>query len=248
MRRLAATFLVTGALFAVVALLGAPDANRKTTWERVISPGALSRAHHFLEQNCESCHTPVKGVEASTCVECHASEERLLKRQPTAFHAHVTECTGCHQEHQGRASRITRMDHEALAALGLREISQREGAKDDERRFWAWFRGARTASERSLDCSSCHSNQDRHFKLFGTDCAECHATSSWKIAAFRHPSPESRDCSQCHQAPPSHYMEHFEMVSMKAARVEHANVSQCYLCHQATSWNDIRGVGWYKHH
>ncbi|MBI3736827.1 hypothetical protein HY256_09975 [Candidatus Sumerlaeota bacterium] len=53
---------------------------------------------------------------------------------------------------------------------------------------------------------------------------------------------------QCHQAPPSHYMMHFEMVSMKVAGQEHAEVSQCYLCHQTTAWNDIRGVGWYKHH
>ncbi len=25
-------------------------------------------------------------------------------------------------------------------------------------------------------------------------------------------------------------------------------VDQCYRCHQTTSWNDIKGVGFYKHH
>jgi hypothetical protein len=43
-------------------------------------------------------------------------------------------------------------------------------------------------------------------------------------------------------------MEHFHMVSQRVAGKEHARVEQCYLCHQTTSWNDIRGVGWYKHH
>ena len=55
-------------------------------------------------------------------------------------------------------------------------------------------------------------------------------------------------CAQCHQAPPSHYMMHFRMVSMTVAGRMHAQVNQCYLCHQTTSWNDIKGVGLYKHH
>lgn len=43
-------------------------------------------------------------------------------------------------------------------------------------------------------------------------------------------------------------MMHFKMISMSIARMEKAEVSQCFLCHQTTSWNDIKGVGWYKHH
>jgi hypothetical protein len=38
------------------------------------------------------------------------------------------------------------------------------------------------------------------------------------------------------------------MVSMKVAGKPHARVDQCYQCHQTTAWNDIKGVGWYKHH
>lgn len=48
--------------------------------------------------------------------------------------------------------------------------------------------------------------------------------------------------------PPSHYMMHFRMVSMPAARVAQAEVSPCFLCHQTTAWNDIKGVGFIKHH
>ena len=76
-------------------------------------------------------------------------------------------------------------------------------------------------------------------------------------AEFRHPSPRSLECAQCHQAPPSHYMMHFEMVSKKVAGLDNeqnnqccgpVQVNQCYRCHQTTAWNDIKGVGWYKHH
>ena len=100
----------------------------------------------------------------------------------------------------------------------------------------------------ALDCNSCHQNRDPHRGLMGRECAECHQTNSWKIAGFLHPSPQSQECAQCHQAPPSHYMMHFEMMSKMVAGQMHAKVEQCFMCHQTDSWNNIKGVGWYKHH
>ena len=38
------------------------------------------------------------------------------------------------------------------------------------------------------------------------------------------------------------------MLSAKVARQPHAEVRECYACHLTTSWPDIRGVGFYKHH
>jgi hypothetical protein len=108
--------------------------------------------------------------------------------------------------------------------------------------------GAIAPLEATLNCAACHATKDRHFGLFGRDCAQCHATVLWTIREFRHPSPQSTDCAQCHQALPSHYMGHFHMISRKVAGKHHAQVNQCYLCHQTTAWNDIKGVGWYKHH
>src|SRR5438874_6729339 len=98
------------------------------------------------------------------------------------------------------------------------------------------------------NCATCHQIKEPHRGFFGTDCAQCHATAKWTIAEFRHPSAASQSGAQCHQAPPAHYMMCFEMLSMKVARQEHAQVNQCLLCHQTTSWNDIEGVGFYKHH
>ena len=234
-------------------------------WQRMAAPGELSQAHAFLENNCAACHTPVKGVEAQSCIVCHADNKAILQRQPTAFHGEINKCAACHLEHQGRVSRTTRMDHVALAHLGLRQISGESSRKGvDVAQVQRWLSTKSGAAqeiaasqpipahlqrgEELLNCAACHQTKDRHRGFFGTDCASCHATSQWTIAEFRHPSTASQSCVQCHQGPPSHYMMHFKMVSMKIAGIDKAQVNQCFLCHQTTTWNDIKGVGFYKHH
>jgi hypothetical protein len=233
------------------------------TWQQVASPGRLSAAHAFLEQNCSACHTAVKGPDASKCVACHADNPALLQRQPTAFHATVTSCAECHREHQGIEQRPTTMDHPALAQIGLRQIEQGKPSLQEEQtyqRLLAWIEHHEATKEDSashpavspfeavLSCQACHGTKDPHYRFFGNDCVQCHSTTMWSIAEFRHPAPNSIDCAQCHQAPPSHFMGHFHMVSARVAGHEHAQVNQCYLCHQTTAWNDIKGVGFYKHH
>lgn len=238
-----------GVALAIPYLTHERGANAVPGWQSMVNPGTLSTKHQFLTADCASCHTPHQGVTADKCIACHASNESLLAKQTTAFHADIGDCRGCHVEHQGLAARPTTMDHAVLAAIGIKThplpatVSPSSLPPAHPRI---------SSEEMALDCNACHANQDAHRTLFGRDCASCHATSSsqggWKIPEFRHPSSLSTDCAQCHQAPPSHYMEHFKMVSMPAARVEHADVSQCFLCHQTNSWNDIKGVGWYKHH
>lgn len=230
-------------------------------WQAMVSPGPLSAKHEFLAANCEACHTPHQGIVADKCIACHANNGPLLSKKSTAFHANIGDCRGCHMEHQvgtghgvaaSAGQRPILMDHTVLVALGLKTHPLPSGISPAS---LPAQHPRITPAETLLDCNACHANQDRHRTLFGTDCASCHATSvaqgGWTIPEFRHPSPLSTDCNQCHQAPPSHSMMHFEMVSMKIAGwggVEHADVSQCFLCHQTNAWNDIRGVGWYKHH
>jgi len=156
------------------------------------------------------------------------------------------------------------MDHLALSKIGFRQLEaykSSDGVNELVRKdLLDWISQHQPAGHTSephssfapqeavLNCASCHSTKDRHVKLFGQDCAQCHTTAKWTIPEFRHPSPTSKECAQCHQAPPSHYMMHFKMISMSIARMEKAEVNQCFLCHQTTSWNDIKGVGFYKHH
>ena len=261
--------LVVAGFGAVYLLAGHPGGARTdvlgaAAWERMASPGELSRAHTFLEHNCAACHKAGKGVEASNCIACHANSESLLQRQPTAFHGNVGSCVECHAEHRWIDKRSTDMNHAAMAEIGFRQLKAdpTPGGENDRVRkdLLDWIdkhkpaghgspgHSSLTPQEAVLNCAACHSNKDRHAKLFGQDCAQCHTTAKWTIPEFRHPSPSSLDCSQCHQAPPSHYMMHFEMISAKVAGKPKAQVNQCYQCHQTTAWNDIKGVGLYKHH
>jgi hypothetical protein len=243
---------VIGAVAVVVGLYRSGSAG-VPGWSRFFQPGPLSAKHAFLADNCEACHTPARGIEAKTCIACHATAAAELGKQPTAFHASIQDCRGCHVEHEG-ANRPTKIDHAVLLRIGAHLASGSASHPTIPRQMvedMAAFLGARmqrSAEKTDLDCASCHSNRDPHRELFGRNCAGCHETTSWRVAGFLHPSPRSRDCAQCHQAPPSHYMEHFAMVSKRVAGQEHAQVNQCFLCHRTNSFNDIKGVGWYKHH
>ena len=252
--------LVIGGVALIGAYLLLPEDSRwkrASTWQHMASPGALSQADANLEQNCSACHTSVQGVDPVKCILCHASDQDLLQRQPTSFHANITSCKECHLEHRGVDERPTRMDHEAIADIGLAAL---DADTDPERsalheylRGWIGSEGKTpglhvTRAEAVLACQACHANEDVYFGLMGADCGQCHSTSMWTLPEFRHPSPKSRDCAQCHQAPPSHYMMHFHMVSAKVARKPHAKVEQCFECHRTTAWTDIPGVGHYKHH
>jgi predicted CXXCH cytochrome family protein len=266
--KLLAFLLATAAL----AAFWESGANGIVMWQRQVRPGNLSAAHASLENNCAACHTSVKGPVDVKCIGCHANNETLLQRQPTAFHVNIGNCAQCHIEHQGTNARLTRMDHVRLAQIGL-TLLERAASESEQKQAAAqlltWVRQitmptsmpnqpSMTALEMTLNCSSCHSTKDRHVGLFGAECSQCNGTEQWTIAEYRHPSARSLDCAQCHQAPPSHYMEHFEMISKRIARQEDAQVAQCcggpvqvnqcYRCHQTTSWNDIKGVGYYKHH
>ena len=229
MRRIFATLILASLLTS--ACDGDSTARVQQFVQHQALPGPLSSSHASRAADCESCHTPLLGVEAQSCIACHALNGVLVERQTTAFHAFVTDCTGCHIEHAGDAALLGPMDHEHFASIA-------EGPNSV------------TAEKppRSLECMSCHERQDPHGEFLGRECAACHSTNSWTIAAYRHPSARSRDCAQCHAAPPSHYMEHFSMMSTRVAHQEGAVVSDCYRCHLTTRWNDIRGVGYYDHH
>jgi hypothetical protein len=234
------------------------DPNDMHLWEALAKPGELSQAHATLENKCSACHTTVIGIEASKCILCHANNRSILQRQPTSFHANVQTCKECHLEHRGRAKRPTVMDHAVLTNIGLKQMadaSERERLKAMQLEHWLsetdFTQGSSeniSPRELVLNCMTCHRNEDTHFGLFGKDCGDCHATKTWSLAEYRHPSARSMDCSQCHQAPPSHYMKHFKMISQKVAGKPKARVDQCFLCHQTTSWIDILETGLYKHH
>lgn len=253
--------LVTGLVLAsitgaTVAVLQVPAV--QVTLQRAIRPGNLSPAHSGLADRCEVCHQPGVGVTVAQCTACHANAERLLGRQPTAFHASIGECASCHVEHLAESVRPRTLDHLELTRIGVRTLANASAGDPDSaatlKSLENWFRIRSLArfdlntAHGALDCAGCHDRRDPHGALFGNDCAQCHGLETWKVSGYQHPSAQSKACVQCHRAPPSHFMEHFSMISRAVARKEHARVDQCFECHNTTSWNDIAGVGLYKHH
>ncbi|MDA9410019.1 class III cytochrome C family protein [Bradyrhizobium sp. CCBAU 45384] len=256
---------IRGALYVVVATLALASAAVTSIalyrgssevvpgWKRFVMPGPLSGKHAFLSDRCESCHTPTKGVDAAACIACHAPSAGDLGKQSTAFHAAAAgQCSGCHREHIG-GPRPIRMDHASLLQVAMPPAGGNlfdrtaDRLAEDLKEFLGLPKSERR-EKAELDCANCHSNRQPHRELFGRQCSNCHGLAFWTIVGFLHPSPTSKDCAQCHQAPPSHYMGHFAMMDRVIAGQEHASVDQCFLCHRTDSFNDIKGVGWMKHH
>jgi hypothetical protein len=98
------------------------DPTAKIHGDKAWSAGALSLAHHGLEDKCESCHVkPFEAVRDETCIACHktvhdhASPARLaMARGGEAFGARMLSavahafgkpgpgaCSDCHTEHEG---------------------------------------------------------------------------------------------------------------------------------------------------
>lgn len=261
----AALYLALGALGLVAVVLVPVVIYRSGTpvlpfWASSVSPGPLSAGHAFLGTDCENCHTPDKGIKAASCITCHAPAERLLEKQATVFHATIGECRGCHTEHQEVNRRPIKMDHSILTSVGLRArqaqpasgqsgVAPTPASVAAVRHSLEGVTGGGPAMDaQALDCQSCHSFRDKHLGFLGQQCADCHTTETWKIAGFLHPSPRSEDCNQCHKPPPSHYMMHFAMMDQGITGQRSATVEQCFACHQTDSFNDIRGVGWFKMH
>jgi hypothetical protein len=258
MKRLAVWLALIVAVATAASLAVVHFERAASALQQFVRPGPLSPRHAYLGDRCASCHEPTVGVTVAKCTACHANAERLLGRQPTAFHASIEECAACHVEHQPTGIRPLLVDHVELAKVGGRTLARASRADSDSAatleslETWLRIRGPDQldagAAREALNCAGCHDRRDPHFKRFGSDCGQCHGLESWIISGYQHPSSRSKECVQCHQAPPSHFMGHFSMVSQKFAGKEHASVDQCFECHNTTAWNDIVGVGFYKHH
>lgn len=148
-------------------------------------------------------------------------------------------CRACHARNTGLLSRLdTRFHAEARRCVTCHTEHRGRGA-----RISRMEHGVR-ASE--AGCAQCH--VDRHQARLGDRCADCHAVEQWKVAGFRHPAPGTTACVQCHGEPPSHRMMHFQMMDQVITGQRTAKVEQCWRCHATDHWNNILGVGFYKHH
>ena len=204
------------------------------TWQAEFFSGvADARAGTWLERAAwvaspgalHSSHASL----STTCSTCHAP----YRRPPDAA------CLGCHAGATQLLVRRATAFHVATTNC--------VGCHTDHRgRDAAISRMEHARVRIDVPCVSCH--VDRHAGRFGGTCTHCHNSERWDVAGYRHPSAVSTLCSECHAPPPSHLMMHFEMVDRAVTREADARVDQCWRCHLPDDWNDIRGVGRYKHH
>lgn len=64
----------------------------------------LSLKHSLLENNCEKCHKPWKGVDDLNCLQCHLDKKHFKRAADSKIEHDPNEyaCFNCHSEHKGR--------------------------------------------------------------------------------------------------------------------------------------------------
>jgi hypothetical protein len=183
---------------AICLLLGSGSA-----WAQ-ISPGALSRAHAFLDgpTQCTSCHDLAKRPPEYKCLDCHKDiQQRLAAKSglhPSLVGADRTgnACVACHSEHNGRDfsvihwdAPLTKFDHHRAgytlegkhASLGCKTCHQPSRIAPTAKAEIAMKDLSRTFLGLPTKCAGCHS--DEHRGQFSTDCMNCHNSVRWQDAA-----------------------------------------------------------------
>jgi hypothetical protein len=207
-----ATALAT--LFAVVFILF-------TSGGKMFSPGALNaqsrgdvvlggvRSHAEIAGNCSACHVaPWSGETMATrCLSCHSDVKSQLDEQKP-MHGQLTDgmkCRNCHTEHKGPHAAMTdlaRFDHNC-AAFKLTGKHVTADCKSCHK--------SSAYKETPQSCVACHAEPQTHKGKFGTACADCHGTTTFKDAVltkFDHNSTTFKltgkhltvDCKSCHKS------------------------------------------------
>ena len=236
------------ALALFLALL-APLTARAQSFEKLVMPGPLSKAHADLESDCSKCHAPFKReAQAALCLACHdhANVAADLKAK-TGFHGRSpavagSDCRACHPEHKGRDADIVALERDTFphgftdyALHGAHARVACEGCHPAGREFRA----------APSDCFACHAADDAHHGKLGKDCASCHGETAWREARFDHDKTKfkldgrHRDvaCAQCHPG------ERYENTPTDCVSCHQLNDvhrgrfgSKCETCHETGRW------------
>ncbi len=219
------------------------------TFERLVMPGVLSKAHADLESDCSKCHTPFKRAEQSElCLGCHDHQAVAADiRDKRGFHGTAppvegAECRSCHPEHKGRDADIIGLERSSFphdfTDYPLRGAHVRvscEGCHDPDKAF----RDARAS------CADCHAAADVHRGELGKDCESCHTEERWREARFDHGKTKfplegkHRDvaCALCHAG------ERYSGIPMDCVgchRVDDVHRGRfgdaCESCHTSGQW------------
>ncbi len=186
-------------------------------------------AGEHAEVGCQLCHSGARApadftATDDTCVACHQKDD---------IHqgAYGADCASCHTP--AGWGQVT-FDH-SLTAFPLTGAHIQVGCADCHTAHV--YKGTPTS------CVSCHAEPQEHLGQFGTDCAACHVTSTWKNVIFKHTFPlnhgEGRQiaCATCHtNVGPQQFKTYtcYECHNQGEVAAEHrriADYTDCMRCH-----------------
>jgi len=236
---------------AAVCLALAPAAAPAQTFEKLVMPGPVAKAHAEIEGECGKCHVPFKAsAQTSLCLDCHKDVAADV-RAKTGFHgrspaAAGVDCKTCHTDHEGRDADIVGLNRDAFrhdqtdyALHGAHvhlacERCHVSGAK---------FRDARSG------CVDCHVRDDAHHGRLGSDCGHCHEETAWRKAEFDHAKTRfpldgkhaSVACASCHAG--ERYKDTpCDCASCHVLDDAHRGRfgAKCETCHATSGWKSVR--------
>ncbi|MGE3807875.1 MAG: hypothetical protein AB7K24_24690 [Gemmataceae bacterium] len=224
------------------------------TWKGAsIGPGGVVSFDHastgfpltgkHTSTDCKSCHVnnTFKGTSRS-CVSCHAEPKAHLGK-------FGTECAGCHSTTTWKGATLTptglvNFNHDSTPF----PLTGKHTSVDCKScHVNSVFKGT------SHKCASCHAEPKVHLGKFGTECAGCHSTSTWKGATlsrtallhFDHNTTAfkltgkhtSVECKSCHVNNVFKGTSH-TCLSCHVEPMVHKGKfgTECASCHSTTTW------------
>jgi hypothetical protein len=185
----------------------------------------LTGKHQAVE--CRACHRDETHRGTPTaCVACHA--------EPAVHKGRFG--TGCAQCHSTSAWTGAAFDHD-LAAFKLTGRHKTVDCKS--------CHVNNVYAGTAQTCASCHAEPAKHKGRYGTACAQCHTTSQWTGATFKHTFPLNHGrrgvsaCTTCHTTPNEFKTytcygchEHTPAkIERRHAKRIIANLQDCVRCH-----------------
>lgn len=190
--------------------------------QQMFSPGTLNAqsrkglvlggvaSHAAIGGNCAACHVaPWSGeVMANRCLDCHTDVRAQIDARRT-LHGKIADgmqCRVCHTEHYGPHGALTSFAEFDHGWTGFTLTGKHRAVACASCHVNNVYQGT------PQTCASCHAEPQVHKGRFGTNCAHCHATSTWKDATFSHTFPiahgngkKANACVTCHAD--SHHFE-----------------------------------------
>ncbi|MBK9064555.1 MAG: hypothetical protein IPL89_15385 [Acidobacteria bacterium] len=156
------------------------------------APPAVSRQYKGVPYECAACHKdPHLGQVGTDCAKCHGLREKGYKADLFVHTASKFQLTGKHE------------------TVPCAKCHAKEAAK-----FPAGTGTAVRLTGISPECKTCH--KDPHLGQLSPRCETCHDSSSFKVAAFKHPKKKETAeffvakhatiaCAECHKKETADY-------------------------------------------